>query len=156
MLWCRPLSFGWSLGGLSAPPLLLRLADRHFDPLKQTPASAIFAAVRAAQQTDASHLELTGGGGGTSDGYSESRCPRCSGNELWDLRDQILALQKQGFSERAQRMRSRVAQQKWHSDDLGSPYPLQKTVRNFWHLAKGAVSRVCWPALLTTKPTYDT
>ena len=123
-------------------PLIIRLANRHFDPLQQAPTSAILTAIRAAHSADTAHLHITGGAHSSMMASWNLSAMDSHASEVWDLKEQVVALQETGCSLRSQQTHSRIALRHDVQIIWGAPTPLVRSARNFWRLSKGAVPGV--------------
>ena len=137
-----PVVWVVSSGECLHQPLIIRLANRHFDPLQQAPTSAILSAIRAAHSADTAHLHLAGGATTSQLASWNLSAMDSHASELWDLKEQVVALQEVGCSLRSQQTHSRIALRHDVQMIWGAPTPLSRSSRKFWRLAKGAVPGV--------------
>ena len=124
-------------------PLILRLKDKHYDPVRQAPTPAILGSLLMATPADTYHLSLNGGSTVAStlvtwnlSSYEKHR------QEIPRLQHGIVALQETGCRSNLQSHFSRVAQQMGQTVIWGAPTPVARDKRKIWRSRRGAVPGV--------------
>ena len=148
-----------SIGAEELPPLFLRLRDRHYDPLQQTPTASMLEAVSAAKPAVTNHLNLEGGADIpiTQMLTWNVTAYQAHSTQIQDLSDQVVTLQETGCSERAQRRFSTQAQALGLSVIWGRSTPVQRSSTRQWRTDKGAVPGVAiqLPVRATFSPSTN-
>ena len=122
-------------------PLVVRLAAKHYDPLKQMLSPALLAAVASAVPADTTHLKLEGGAHSVVTTWNLSAYDSHH-MEAAALSDDVVLLQETGVSTRSQGMYSRKMEALGIKMVWGFPTPVVQNKRRQWRPNKGAVPGV--------------
>ena len=140
-----------AVGQTSAEPLYLRLQNKHYDPIDQAPTPSMVSAVQQANPAQTDHLNLAGGATRIHQltTWNVSAFQTHS-EEIFQLQNQVTALQETGTTERAQVRHSRQARQSGLEVIWGAPTSLVKSSSAAWRPNKGAIPGVAiqYPAHL--------
>ena len=131
-----------SVGCPTQPPLLIRLLNKHYDPIQQQLTTEMIDAVNGATEASTEHLQLAGGAHlPTLASWNVSALDSHS-HEVHSHPASMLAIQETGCTQRSQARHSHQASKMGNHFVWGAPAPLMRTASRSWRTAKAQVPGV--------------